>query len=199
MRVWCIPLLHPSFIMRGNYREEPAQVVYLKRAKEISTNGWSLFDPAQPPNGANLNPTVGEILEWSPGDGVVVDIESAGRRIRCIGLCRLADLYSICIPFFGQGGVALLSAERLSSVKARVRDILYNPDIAKWFHNGLGFDIPILKHNGFRVRGYAGDTIFMHHIAYPEMRKGLKYLSNLYLGKGDWKSLVTEDDEGEDK
>lgn len=69
----------------------------------------------------------------------------------------------------------------------------------KWFHNGLFFDIPLLRHNGYEVKGYAGDTLLMHHIAYPEIKKGLAYLSNLYLGAGRWKQLVAEQDEGEDK
>ena len=199
--MWVVPILHPAFILRGNFAEEPAQVLYLKRAKEIDEKGWELFDSSTPPKGAVLKPTVQDLVAWERGvgpRGVTVDIECARRRLRCVGLCRIDDLVPLVVPLLGQGGAHLWSPEDYGSVVRWLQRFLAGP-VPKWFHNGLSFDIPILRHSGYDVGGYAGDTLLAHHIAYPEMPKRLAYLANLYLGIGGWKQLVREDDEGENK
>lgn len=199
---WSIGLLHPAFILRGNWKEEPAQVVYLRRAKEIAKGGWEAFDASRPPQGAILHPKIpDDLLHWEKGvgpGGVSVDIECANRLLRCVGLCRLDDGISIVVPLVGQGGKPAYAPEDLSSVRRWLKGFLAN-QVPKYFHNGLAFDIPILRHNGYTIGNYAGDTMLMHRIAYPEVPKSLKYLANLYLGIGGWKSLVSQDDEGEEK
>ena len=202
MKLWVVPILHPAYILRGQAKEEPAQIRYLERVKEISEHGWTTFDHTNPPQGAILEPDLGDLFRWSTWigrAGVTVDIETANRKLRGIGFCRLDDCVPIWVPLCKQGGGPYWSGADLHTAQGALGDILRNPNIPKWFHNGLGFDIPILRYNGYRVNGYAGDTMLMHHIMYPEMRKGLKYLANLYLGIGGWKSLVTDDDEGEAK
>lgn len=203
-QVWAVGLLHPAFILRGQWSQEPAQVLYLKRAKEIAAHGWTPVDLSRPPRGAITEPVLGDLHTWEetsdlrPG-GIAVDIETAGRRIRGVGLCGVSSLLALWVPFCHAGGAHYWTGGEWTDVERWLGGILGDPTIPKYFHNGLGFDIPILRHNGFRVEGYAGDTMLAHHIAYPEIPKGLKYLSNVYLGVGGWKSLVTEDDEGDGK
>ena len=202
MKVHVVPVLHPAFILRGNYKEEPSQVLYLQRAKEIAQNGWVNFDSTKPPRGAITKPNLEDLSSWlqhiGPG-GVTVDIETARRRLRGVGFCTIDTHLALWVPLCSQGGGAYWSSKDEGACHLWLRDILRDPGIPKYFHNGLAFDIPILRHNGYVVNGYAGDTMLMNHIAYPEMSKGLKYLANLYLGIGGWKALVSESDEGEDK
>ena len=198
---YILGLLHPAFIMRGAWEQEPVQVLYLQRAKQIMDRGsWDILDPTTPISGALLDPTEAEMDEWIMGldnQGVAVDIETAGRHIIMVGMCRLKDYRPIVFHFMRQGGVPAHPKRTAYRVRAVVQTILSNHAIPKVFHNGQAFDIPILERNGFKVEGYKFDTMLAQHIAYAELPKGLEFCSKLYLGAGGWKSMLEQDSEGE--
>ena len=61
------------------------------------------------------------------------------------------------------------------------RDIFEDPSLEKIGHN-LKYDITLLRWNGVHVRGPVFDTMLAHAQKEPEMKHGLDYLSQLYLG-----------------
>jgi DNA polymerase-1 len=61
------------------------------------------------------------------------------------------------------------------------RSVFENEDSEKVGHN-LKYDVTLLKWHGIDVRGDLMDTMLAHSMKEPEMRQGLDYLSNLYLG-----------------
>lgn len=61
------------------------------------------------------------------------------------------------------------------------RDIFEDPTLEKIGHN-LKYDITLLRWNGVHVRGPVFDTMLAHAQKEPEMKHGLDYLSQLYLG-----------------
>ena len=61
------------------------------------------------------------------------------------------------------------------------RDIFEDPTLEKIGHN-LKYDITLLRWNGVHVCGPVFDTMLAHAQKEPEMKHGLDYLSQLYLG-----------------
>ncbi len=61
------------------------------------------------------------------------------------------------------------------------RGVLGNPAIEKVGHN-LKFDLSVLRWNGVEVGGPLFDTMIAHALVEPEMRHGMDYLSEAYLG-----------------
>lgn len=205
--VWVVPILHPAYILRGLFGLEPAQVLYLKRVRKI-LDGW---EPPQPsveegPPGALTHPTLEQMFQWKgelerlPDRTLAVDIENAGDFLLCVGFCRVADEQSLCVPLRKQGGEPWWEWEDLREVVGWLCAILEDPSIPKVFHNGQAHDVPVLERLGFEVRGYAGDTLIMQHVAYPEMPKRLEFIGILYSGMPAWKWLSRgADEEGEGK
>ena len=61
------------------------------------------------------------------------------------------------------------------------RPVLEAEHIEKVGHN-LKFDLSVLKWQGVSVRGKLFDTMIAHSLIEPEMRHGMDYLSEVYLG-----------------
>ena len=70
---------------------------------------------------------------------------------------------------------------RSSSVLEEFRAVLESDRIEKTGHN-LKFDISVLRWHGIEVRGKLFDTMIAHSLVEPEMRHGMDYLSEVYLG-----------------
>jgi DNA polymerase-1 len=73
------------------------------------------------------------------------------------------------------------SALRTSPVLEEFRAVLESERIEKVGHN-LKFDLSVLKWHGISVRGKLFDTMVAHSLIEPEMRHGMDYLSEVYLG-----------------
>ena len=66
-------------------------------------------------------------------------------------------------------------------VLEQFRPLWENEQIEKIGHN-LKYDLTLLKWHGVELRGTLFDTMLAHAMKEPEMKHGLDYLSNLYLG-----------------
>lgn len=203
---WAVPLLHPAYILRGQFAEEPAQVEYLKRAKEIASGkDYEEEDFNRVPEGVwyRPSPTLGTLDEFRQRVGaapvLAVDIETAGDHLRLVGLYCDATRSYLGFPVRTPGGGVYWNPQDLPVAVGWLWDLLSDPDVGKVFHNGQAFDVPMLERNGFVVRGYAFDTMLGMHIAATGVPKDLEYLSKLYLGKSGWKGMVKGEVEGEGK
>jgi len=72
-------------------------------------------------------------------------------------------------------------AAEAKGVLEEFRPVLESERIGKVGHN-LKFDLSILKWQGISVRGKLFDTMVAHSLVAPEMRHGMDYLSEVYLG-----------------
>lgn len=72
-------------------------------------------------------------------------------------------------------------ALRTPPILEEFRRVLESDRSEKVGHN-LKFDLSILKWQGIRVRGKLFDTMIAHSLIEPEMRHGMDYLSEVYLG-----------------
>lgn len=211
--MWVTPILHPAYILRGQYHKEPAQQVTLHRVRE----GFEPeMDYTQPPVGGILFPTleqwedfVEDTLEeaW----GLSIDIENAGPFLICVGFTQIlrsktfgewGDFevsWSLCLRIRLRGGVQYWSARELPKVALLLDRLLSSHHLSKVFHNGVTHDVPLLERMGFDVRGPLVDTMVMFHNCYQEMPKGLQYVCTLMLGSGVWKDMLDEGDDEDGK
>lgn len=208
---WTLPIIHPAAILRGQFHEEPAQVTYLRRARELFENRWEPPNVQENPPDSLWIPTLETLATFDSQirvgawDCLSVDIENAGNYIILLGLTLMnlqagAVGLSLSLPFRCRYGERYWQ-NRSDHDRATeyLGDWLANPHLAKLFQNGLAHDIPLLEETGFVVAGEVWDTMTTSHYAYPEMRKGLSYNAALYLGVGNWKVLLDEEDESEGK
>jgi DNA polymerase-1 len=91
--------------------------------------------------------------------------------------------YYVPVP---QDGVSPKSEVRSPKLQAPVvleefRAVLESERIEKVGHN-LKFDLSVLKWHGVSVGGKLFDTMVAHSLIEPEMRHGMDYLSEVYLG-----------------
>ncbi len=73
------------------------------------------------------------------------------------------------------------SAVRTPAILDEFRPVLESERIEKVGHN-LKFDLSVLKWQGVSVGGKLFDTMVAHSLIEPEMRHGMDYLSEVYLG-----------------
>ena len=206
------PIQHPGAIVRGLWSREPCQETYLRRLKELTDGKRELpdIDISKPPPNSNLFPTIKDLWEFSRGfeeeyDAVSIDIENAGPHIICIGCTQLslADGRTgdtTCCRYRRRGGGLYWKTRReLVAAVDWLYDLLSMDSVAKIFHNGVVYDVPILQGLGFKVRGRLIDTLNLAHACYPELSKGLQFTATLYNWAPCWKRLTEETDEGDGK
>jgi len=206
------PIQHPGAIVRGMWSREPCQEVYLRRLHELVQGKREMpdIDISKPPPDSNLFPTIEDLREFSRQfegeyDAVSIDIENAGPHIICIG-CTAFNVTSgvigstVCVRFrLRGGGLYWKSRRELVAAVGWWFQLLSRDDIAKAFHNGVVYDVPILRGLGFEVRGRLIDTLNLAHACYPELSKGLQFTATLYNWAPCWKRLTDERDEGDGK
>lgn len=213
---YVVGLLHPAYIMRGNWGVEGAQIQTLRRVKRI-LDGWEppIYDFTQPPPGANLFPTLAELRAWeaslAPDEPIVVDVENAGWVIRLVGLCGVRSLRYIGVHFRQQGGHPWIHCEDCGGAAddclgagrlAKLHAVDRFEDVVEWLydllatrplimHNGF-HDVEMLEEVGFEIGNFAADTILQMHCAFPEGRKRLEHVSMITSGITGWKSTLKE-------
>ena len=131
-----------------------------------------------------------------PGDEVSLDVEAAGNVLTMIGLCRVRDLAHVTV-WFRQAGGEPWPHEDWPSVVEWLYDLLADPSIGKVAHNHF-YDWDQLESVGFEINGPIFDTLLASHVAFPELRKGLPFVSKMCGGPVGWKPLLKES-EGDKK
>jgi DNA polymerase-1 len=107
-----------------------------------------------------------------------VDTETTGLDVRQARLIGLAFSFAAGTGYY----VALPpGAAESAAVLEEFRPVFEDERIEKVGHN-LKFDLSVLKWHGFSVRGKLFDTMVAHSLIEPDMRHGMDYLSEVYLG-----------------
>jgi len=207
--VYVSPILHPSYIIKGKWALEPAQVTYLRRiAKILAGDRPTIPDVAAYPPSLTIPAVPDQLDEWleglpPPGEGdrrLAADIEGIGNVLIGIGFCRFEDEATIYVPFRRTGGELYWTDPKSQRRAVEWLDrVLSDPTIGKVFHNGNTFDIPFLEQFGFEVGGFVDDTMVGQAYIYAEMPKRLEFLGTLWAGLPSWKYLSKVGEEGDDK
>lgn len=184
-----LPTFHPAAVLRA-WEWRPvvlADLIKAKREREYS-------EIRRPAREVIIFPTIEEIERWTSETlagsyrALAPDIETMNGQIRCIGFARSASEILV-IPFIET--LAGRSYWRTADDELRawyaVRALLAS-DLPKIFQNGM-FDLQYLARMGLSVRNASQDTMLLHHVLYPEMRKDLGFLGSVYTNEAAWKTM----------
>jgi DNA polymerase I len=97
---------------------------------------------------------------------------------------REARLLGVAISFQPHTGYYIAIPEdkaEAAAVLEELRPVLEDANIEKVGHN-LKYDYSVLKWQGINVAGKLFDTMLAHSLVEPEMRHGMDYLSEVFLG-----------------
>ena len=82
-----------------------------------------------------------------------------------------------------------IDLQKANSIVQEFKPVFANENILKIGQN-MKFDILVLSRYGIEVKGDYFDTMVAHYLIQPELRHGLDYLSEIYLG---YKKVATEE------
>jgi uracil-DNA glycosylase len=187
---WCVPTFHPSYIIRGQWNEEPTCINDIEKAIGIATNGYT-----PPKEDFLLFPTVRDIeartrdiLKRKPLLGVDTETTALTYYEAEIFVMSLAlsGEEAFSIPFYSQGYVPYWHNGDLARVKNCLAEIL---EACPTLFQNAAFDISVLEHAGFKVGNVAHDIMLLMHAIHPELPRNLGYIVSIYGQTNFWKDI----------
>lgn len=183
-----VPTYHPSYIMRGQVKEEGTWIGDLKKAFEIAEKP----DWKPPKENFILFPKLKDIQAVdeqirSTKPLTAVDIETWQGKIFCTGF-GFSSEDAIVVPIYRRGGHLYWESTQWK----KVREI-----ISRWlrsfplmFQNAL-FDLKYLRAEGFLSDDYRleHDIMLLHHAIHPEIYHNLGYIVSIYGDTPFWKDI----------
>jgi DNA polymerase-1 len=149
--------------------EPAAAAANLKTIADVSHEYHLLTSPAER----------AELVQVLQGlDSFCFDTETTGLDPKAARLVGLAFSFQPHTGYYVPVPSDPAAARRILD---EFRPILESDRIEKVGHN-LKFDLSVLKWQGVSVRGKLFDTMVAHSLIEPEMRHGMDYLSEVYLG-----------------
>jgi DNA polymerase-1 len=168
-----IPTFHPAHVIRL-YGDRPIVELDLKKAIRQARH------PFTPTMEFKILPEFQDIKDWllerhSP---VALDIESIGPCTRSIGFAW-SPTEAISIPLISKGQHHW-GPETEILILQMLKDYLADPQVKKYLQNAP-YDTTVLSTElGLHVDGIELDTMYSHHLLYPELPKGLDFLSSIH-------------------
>ena len=195
------PIIHPSFIMRGNNRFLAVTTHDLLKIRQYITEPLvkEKFELSLFPSVAEVEATCDMLIRENKP--FTFDLETTGSRhkinILMVGLAY-SDSQGICIPFLSKGAKQYWSDNDEMRVFGALAK-LFVSGCEKIGQNVFTFDIPIMEEVGLMVASPVHDTLIMHHVLDPEMPHSLNFLGSIYTDlprhKMKFKSMIAADDE----
>jgi len=187
-----VPTYHPSYIMRGQTKEEPVWINDLIRINEVAAGGYK-----PPKERFATHPTIEQVEAFAEkvveaGKPVGVDIEATSlvpekAEVVMIGFATSAS-DALCVPFYRQGKRPYWqTASEAKRAHEACRKILAH--VPTVFQNAL-YDVRVLDFNKMPVENLAHDILLMHHALSPELPHGLSYIVSEYGQTPYWKDVV---------
>ena len=180
-----IPIVHPSFVARGN-REFWAITVYDLKKIKLAAQGLLGREP-QPK--FSLSPTIQTVRGIAQyilknKRKVAFDIETVGYdwklNMMCCGFAWGPE-EAICIPFLKKGGYPYWEDPSHELEAFYWMNEIFMSDCIKVGQNIFTFDIPKLMELGFSFKeGTARDTLIRHHCISLELPHSLNFLGSVY-------------------
>lgn len=159
-----VPTYHPSFILRGMWKEEPTWIADLAKAKEISLKKWKPLREK-----FNLFPTVADVKKFCEDaitgkKLVAVDIETTSlspyhSKIIMIGLAINGE-EALVVPFTKKGGAAYWKITDEVLVQRMVNKML---GVCPTMFQNASFDVRHLEEHGYTIGNLKEDTMLAHH------------------------------------
>jgi uracil-DNA glycosylase len=187
---WAVPTFHPSYIIRGQWAEEPTMVNDIAKAVDIATKGYT-----PPKEDFLLFPTVKDIeartrdiLKRRPLLGVDIEttgFEPWGNDIFVMAIA-LNNEEAFSIPFYSQHFLPYWKNGDLDTVKNCLAEMMLK---CPTLYQNAPFDVSHLEHHGFKVGNIAHDVLLIQHAIHPELPKNLGYIVSVYGATPWWKNI----------
>lgn len=179
-----IPIVHPSFVARGN-REFWAITVYDLKKIKLAANGLL---PKPPAECFNLFPSIRDVRDicqyiLRKGIKIAFDLETVGWReqlnIMCCGVAWSGN-EAICVPFLKRGAVPYWEPNDEEEAWYWLNELWLSDNI-KVGQNVFVFDIPVLMDHGVEFKRHTvRDTLVRHHCIGLELPHSLAFLTSVY-------------------
>lgn len=196
-----MPIVHPSFVARGNPEFWAITVADMGKIKNA---GLGKSDPV-PKERFIIKPTIAQVEEAhhiikSGKLRFTFDLETIGEReklnIMCIGFAWTTS-DAICIPLLTRGGHVYWKSYSQEEEVWRLMCDLFDSDIPIVGQNIFTFDIPKLLELGVKFRrtnvlgnSRAHDTLIRHHNIATELPHSLAFLTSIYTNMPHYKLMV---------
>jgi len=176
----CIPIIHPAAIGR-EWTYRPITVLDFHKVKRES----EYAEIRRRPRSLSIAGSILDITNYFNSilrDGTVkvsFDIEVETSQINCIGFATSSE-EAFTIPFwFGASG-SLWGAEEELKIWQLIKDLLEDSKVPKIAQNAQ-YDMTILADKyAINVSNLWLDTMIAFHAIYPELPKGLGFLTSIY-------------------
>jgi len=186
-----LPIVHPSFVRRGNPEFWAITVFDLMKAQRES----QYPEVRRPPEHFITEPGIWDITDIThkilkEGAPFSWDLETSGRgaktNIFCIGFAW-SPWHAICIPFLRRGGEPYWDDPFLEKEAWACVAMLLQSKNTKIGQNVFTFDIPVINGVGMAVYPPQYDTLIDHHVVATELPHSLEFLSSIYTDIGFFK------------
>ncbi len=183
-----IPIINPLTIMR-QYEFRPITVMDLTKVKKESATPLPLKIYK---DRFMLNPSFADVIQTlrklHNEEYIAFDIETGARQIICMGL-GWSETEALCIPFFFTDKSWWTESEELAIIQELGR--LFANESIKFIAQNAQFDMTyMLDVWKMPVANLWMDTMVAFHCVYPELRKGLDFLSSIYTSRPYHKGMV---------
>jgi uracil-DNA glycosylase len=118
------------------------------------------------------------------------DIETKGNIITCVGFAPTVDR-ALVVPFFSEthDGGNYWATPTMERKAWQFVERMLALDIATSGQN-FQYDMQYLwRRMAIGAPSFKDDTMLMHHVLQPEMRKGLGFLASIYTDETAWKGM----------
>jgi len=184
-----LPTWHPAYVLRV-YSVRPVVELDLKKANRQAHN------PSWPTIHIQSDPTFESCMAFlnTTPEVCTADIETLGEKmhIRCIGFAT-STTDAISIPLMSHGS-SLWTVDQEADILVAMDRFLRNQDTKFIYQNGP-FDLTVMARElGLHTENYYLDTMFAHHLLYPELPKGLDFLSSIHTDFPHYSDYVAGSD-----
>jgi uracil-DNA glycosylase len=185
-----LPTYHPAGVLR-QWAWRPIVVADLIKAWREA----QFPEVRRPARAITVNPSIEEVEAWTVSFLATepallsCDIETGQGQIKCIGFAPSVK-EALVVPFVDltkPTGSYWPTLENEWRAWQCVKTLLESP-VPKLWQNGV-YDLQYIMRMGLRPRACAEDTMLLHHSLWPEMQKGLGFLSSVYTNESSWKLM----------
>lgn len=189
-----VPTYHPSYILRGMWKEEPTWIADIAKARDISLKKWKPLK-----ENFNLFPTEEDVKQFcvkaiAGKKLVAVDIETTSlspyhSKIIMVGLALDGET-ALVVPFVKKGGAPYWTIAQETRVHKYMDEMFTK--CPTMFQNA-SFDVRHLEEHGFHIANIKEDTMLAHHAIHPGLPHNLEYIVSIYGKTPAWKAAVKSD------
>lgn len=192
-----VPIVHTSFVQRGEWRYKYVSQADWKRIAEESKSSQSVL----PQRKFYLAPPANSALEYieyliAKRDPVTFDIETRAGQIACVGIGNTPD-EAMCIPFVLRNGDSYYPLEVEVAIWQALQRLFVAVSLIA--HNASYEWMYFTRYRMKMPQAPLWDTNHLHHVLYPELPHKLSFVSSIYTREPFYKDMVKDTEKEEVK